>query len=457
LESKYFLDIVMLFKNKEQIIQNGQTPELKEIRKDVLEILTSTLNAVDAYNAVKQKFDKKNIVIKSEKFDISDFKDIYLIGFGKASVGMAQAICESVPVRNGAIITNEFHRCINKSYITTFIGTHPIPNQENIDATDKLLNIVENCDKNDLLIILISGGGSSLFCKPRCPLSDLQKVTDLLLKSGANINEINTIRKHLSWVKGGQLVKYAKCTVISFIISDIIGDPKEFIASGPTYPDSTTYNDAQNILKKYELWKIIPSSIRTIIKNGIHGKIPETPKEDEQCFDSVFNFIVANNKMACNAAVKKAKELGFNTILLTTTLDGEAKEVGKYLTDKAISFQTNTKKMIFIAGGETTVTLKGKGTGGRNQEMVLSSVFKLAEKNVVFSSFATDGIDGMCNAAGAIADAFTLERARKNKLDPNIFLKENNSYEFFKNLGDYFKTGPTGTNVMDIQLLIKLF
>ena len=446
----------MLFKNREQIIQNGQTAELKKIRKDVLEILTSALNAVDAYNAVKQKFDKKNIISGLETFDVSSFKDIYLIGFGKASVGMAKAICDSVPVKNGAIITNESHRSIKKGYITTFIGTHPIPNQENIDATNKLLDIVDKCNKNDLLIILISGGGSALFCKPRGTLDDFQQVTDLLLKSGANINEINTIRKHLSMVKGGQLMKYAKCTVISFIISDIIGDPIEFIASGPTYPDSTTYTDARNILKKYELWMKIPSSIRKTIEDGTYGKIPETPKEDNQCFNNVFNFIVANNKIACNAAEKKAGELGYNTILLTTTLNGEAKEIGKYLVNKALNFRTTTKKMVFISGGETTVTVKSKGSGGRNQEMVLSSVFDLADKNVVFSSFATDGIDGMCNAAGAIADAFTIKRARKNKLDPNIFLKENNSYEFFKNLGDYFKTGSTGTNVMDIQLLIKL-
>lgn len=446
----------MLFKNKEQIIQNGQTVELKEIRKDVLEILTSALNSVDAYNVVRIRFVGKNIVLGSEKLDISDFKNIYLIGFGKASVGMTQAVCDSIPIKNGAIITNELYRSVKKSCVTTLVGTHPIPNQKCIDATDKLLDIVDKCDENDLLIILISGGGSALLCKPRVSLDDLQQVTNLLLKSGANINEINTIRKHLSLVKGGQLANFAKCTVISFIISDIIGDPIEFIASGPTYPDSTTYDNTRNILKKYELWMKIPLSVRKTIEDGVHKKIPETPKEDDRCFDNVFNFIVANNKIACNAAEKKAKELGYNTILLTTTLDGEAKEVGKYLVDRAINFQTHTKKMIFISGGETTVTIKGKGIGGRNQEMVLSSVYELADKNVVFSSFATDGIDGTCNAAGAIADAFTLKRARKNKLDPNIFIKENNSYEFFKNLGDFFNTGPTGTNVMDIQLLIKL-
>jgi len=446
----------MLFKNQKQIIQNGQTTELKRVRKDILKILTSALNAVDAYNVVKKKFIGKNIALGSKKFDISDFENIYLIGFGKASVKMAQAICDSISIKKGAIITNEADKNVKKSCVNTLIGTHPVPDQKSIDATERLLDIAEKCEENDLLIVLISGGGSALFCKPRISLDDLQKVTDLLLKSGANIKEINTIRKHLSLVKGGHLAKLTKCTVISLIISDIIGDPIEFISSGPTYPDLTTYNDAKKILKKYKLWMKIPYSIRKTIDDGINEKIPETPKKDDQCFNKVFNFIVANNKIACKAAEKKSKELGYKTFLLTTILDGEAKEVGKYLVNQAINFKTNTKNLIFISGGETTVTVKGKGIGGRNQEMVLSSIYKLADKNVIFSSFATDGIDGMCNAAGAIADAYTLKRARKINLDPNMFLKENNSYEFFKNLGDYFNTGPTGTNVMDIQLLIKV-
>jgi glycerate-2-kinase len=446
----------MLFKNREQIIENGQTPKIKKIRKDIFDILTSALDAVDPYNAVKSKFDGKSIIFQSETIDISDFRDIYLIGFGKASVGMAQAVCDSIDVKNGSVVTNDSDNKVKSNCVSTFVGSHPIPDQKSIKGTEKILENVGKCDENDLLIVLISGGGSALLSKPRVSLNDLQKSTDLLLKSGANINEINTIRKHLSFVKGGQLAASAKCTVISFIVSDIIGDPIEFISSGPTYPDSTTYIDAQNILKKYELWMKLPSSVREIIEDGANGKIPETPKKDDRVFGNVFNFIVANNEIACRAAKDKAEELEYKTMLLTTKLDGEAKEIGKYLAEKATSYLTDAEKMVFISGGETTVTIKGSGRGGRNQEMVLGGVEVLSDKDVVFSSFATDGIDGMCDAAGAIADAYTLMRARKKDLDPNRFLDENNSYEFFKNLGDLFTTGPTGTNVMDIQILVKI-
>lgn len=446
----------MLFKNRKQIIENGQTPEIKEIRKDIFDILISALDAVDPYNAVKSKFDRKSIIFRSETIDISDFRDIYLIGFGKASVGMAQAVCDSIDVENGAVVTNDPDNKVQSNNISTIVGSHPIPDRKSINGTEKILDIVEKCKENNLLIVLISGGGSALLSKPKVSLNDLQKTTDLLLKSGANINEINTIRKHLSFVKGGQLAASAKCTVISFIVSDIIGDPIEFISSGPTYPDSTTYTDAQNILKKYELWMKLPSSVREIIEDGAQGKIPETPKKNDPVFDNVFNFIVANNEIACRAAKDKAEELEYKTMLLTTKLDGEAKDIGKYLAEKATSYLTDAEKMVFISGGETTVTIKGSGKGGRNQEMVLGSIEELADKDVVFSSFATDGIDGMCDAAGAIADAYTLMRARKKDLDPNRFLDENNSYEFFKNLGDLFTTGPTGTNVMDIQILVKI-
>ena len=456
MENEHFLDLNMLFKNREQIIKNGQTPKLKKVRKEIFDVLTYALNAVDPYNAVKSKFDGKSIVFRSETIDLSDFENIYLIGFGKASVGMAQAVCDSIDVKNGAVVTNDPDNKVQNNHISTYIGSHPIPDQKSIDGTEKILDIVKKCKENDLLIVLISGGGSALLSKPRVGLNDLQNTTDLLLKSGANINEINTIRKHLSFVKGGQLAAYAKCTIISLIVSDIIGDPIEFIASGPTYPDSTTYTDAQNILKKYKLWMKLPSSVRKIIEDGIKGKIPETPKRDDPVFDDVFNFVVANNEIACRAAKNKAEELGYKTMLLTTSLDGEAKDTGKYLAEKATSYLTDAKKMVFISGGETTVTIRGSGKGGRNQEMVLGSIEELANKDVVFSSFATDGIDGMSDAAGAIADAYTLMRAQKKDLDPNRFLDENNSYEFFKNLDDLFVTGPTGTNVMDIQILVKI-
>lgn len=446
----------MLFENREQIINNGQTPELKKTREDILDILTSAIDAVDPYNAVIARFDKDKILLDSKVIDFSNFKKIYLIGFGKASVGMAKAVCDSVDIKSGIVITNDANSKVTDDCVTTFVGGHPIPNNNSLIGAEKIIELVKNCSKDDLLIVLISGGGSALLSKPRINLEDLQKTTDLLLKSGADINEINTIRKHLSYVKGGQLAASAKCTVVSLIISDIIGDPIDFIASGPTYPDYTTYDNAKKIIKKYNLWEKLPDSARKTIKNGMNGIIPETPKKDNPVFKNVFNCIVANNKIACEAAENKAEELGYKTMLLTTSLEGESKDIGKYLVEKAKNYHSYAKKSVFISGGETTVTIKGQGKGGRNQEMVLSSVEEIADTDLVFVSFATDGIDGMSNAAGAIADAFSLKKAKDKKIDYCEFLDDNNSFGFFKKIDDLLITGSTGTNVMDIQILAKI-
>jgi len=444
----------MFFKNKEQIINNGCTPELRKIRTDVLDILDSVLDAVEPYKAVKSRFKNDMIVFEEESIDISDFDNIYLVGFGKASVGMAQAVCDSVAVKEGVVITNDPNSQVKNDKVVTILGGHPLPDQGSIDGAEKILSVVKKCNDCDILIVLISGGGSALLSKPRVCLEDLQSVTSLLLKCGADINEINTIRKHLSLVKGGQLAAASNSLVISFIISDIIGDPISFIASGPTYPDSTSFTDALRILEKYDLWEKIPLSAKKVIDNGVNGIIPDTPNEEDVVFKNVFNFIVANNEIACKAAEKKARNLGYETMLLTTSLDGEAQEKGRFLVDKVLNYM-NSKSRVFISGGETTVTIHGDGKGGRNQEMILGSVRDLFEKDVVFASFATDGVDGMSDAAGAIADGFTLSRALSKGLDPDVFLRNNNSSEFFKNLDDLFMTGPTGTNVMDVQIVIR--
>lgn len=445
----------MIFKNKNQIINNGLTPELKSIRRDILEILNSTIKAINPYDLVKSKFHNKKIIFKSKIFDKTNYENIYLIGFGKASVGMAQAVCDSIKIKKGAIITNDLIRKVKNDKVITLTGNHPIPTQKNIKETEKLINIAKNCKENDLLIVIISGGGSSLFCKPRVNIKDLRITTDLLLKSGANIIEINTIRKHLSYVKGGLLASITKCTIISFVISDVIDDQIEFIASGPTVPDSTTYTDAKNILKKYNLWIKVPNSIKKIISDGINGIIPETPKKNNSIFKNVFNFIIGNNEIAIRASKDKAKKLGYKTILLTNKIEGEAREIGKLIVEKATNYKTNIKKIAFISSGEPIVILKGNGKGGRNQELILGSIHSLANNNIVFSSFATDGIDGNCDAAGAIADKYSLKRAEDKNLDINKSLEENNSYEFFKKLDDLLITGVTGINIMDIQILIK--
>ncbi len=445
----------MLFKNYEKIIQNGEDRDLKTIRKEILDILSHALDAVNPYKSVKKHFRKNKIIVDNKNFNLSIFNDIYLVGFGKASVGMANAVCDSIQIKEGVVVTNEKENKVKNDNIRTLIGIHPIPDEKSLKASDEIIRLIKKCKKNDLLLVLISGGGSALLCKPKVNLEDMQKITSLLLKCGANINEINTIRKHISQVKGGQLLKNVNCKVISLVISDIIGDPLSFIASGPTYPDSSTYKDAQDILEKYNLWGRTPNSIKSIIGKGVIGKIQDTPDRNNPIFKNVDNFIVANNDLACNSSLEKAEELGYNTLLLTNKLEGEARDIGSYLVEKAINFKTTAEKILFVSGGETTVTLKGNGKGGRNQEMVLSSVEKISNENIVFCSFATDGVDGNSNAAGAIADKNSLKRVKSIGLNPRLYLDNNDSNSFFRELADLFITGPTGTNVMDIQIIVK--
>jgi len=443
----------MLFKNQDQLIANGQTPELQNKRKDVLEMLTAAIEAVDPYSSVKRLFKDNQIVLDRRAVNLSDFDNIYVVGFGKASVGMAKAVCDSIAVAKAVIITNNpLQKTIDE--IDVFVGGHPIPTMGSIQGTENIIQVAEQCKENDLLIVLISGGGSALLCKPRIDLKQMQKTTDLLLRCGADINEINTIRKHLSLVKGGQLVKYARGYVLSLVISDIVNDPLEFIASGPTVPDSTTFFDTQEILKKYELWEKVPVNVKELIEEGISGKISETPKKEDTIFKKTFNFIVANNEIACKNILEKAESLGYDARLLSVSITGEAKNKGLELVSNVQSLLEEDQKIVFIAGGETTVTVKGNGKGGRNQELVLGCVEKISGTDTVIASFATDGIDGNSDAAGAIADGYSLYRAKKKGYYPKKFLDENNSYDFFNHLNDLFLTGPTGTNVMDVQLIL---
>jgi len=445
----------MLIKNQDELIDNGTTPYFKKAREDLIKIFNEIIKSVNPKNSVEKVVDCEKISINDEEYYFKNYENIFLVAFGKASIGMSQAIIDNAAIKEGVIITNEDINDKQHDNIQFFKGGHPIPNQNSIKGAEKAIEIIEKCNENDLLIVLISGGGSALLCKPRIELSEMKETTDLLLRSGADIKEINTIRKHLSYVKGGQLIKHVKFQVISLIISDIIDDPIEFIASGPTYPDSTTFSDAKNILEKYEIWHEIPDSARNIIKSGMNKEISETLKPDNKIFDKIKNKIVANNKIACSSAINYAKKKGYNTILLTTRIDGEARDIGKYLADKTKNSEAFGKTM-FISAGETTVTIKGNGKGGRNQELTLNTIEPLRDTKILFSSFATDGVDGNSDAAGAIIDGESYNKSKKLGLDYKLYLEDNNSYEFFKNLNDLIFTGPTGTNVMDIQIIIKI-
>ena len=443
----------MLFNNYDELVLNGSTPLLQQKRKDVLEMLTAAVDAVQPYVVVKNVFDGAYLVFPSETIDLSSFDHIYLVGFGKASVGMAQAVSEAVPVTKGVIITNDSSAKVTNDAIEVVIGGHPLPNEGSVRGAEKILDLLRQCTDNDCVLVVISGGGSSLFCKPRIPLSDFQKTIDLLLRSGATIDELNTIRKHLSLVKGGQLVKQTKAVIFSLIISDVVNDPLSSIASGPTSPDPTTYSDAREILSRYRLWDKVPTLVRTTIQEGLDGRVAETLKQGDSAFDTVFHFIIANNQRACQGALQKARELGYNPEILSTSLTGESRILGRELIIK-IKRNRSEGKTAFITGGESTVTVHGDGLGGRNSEFVLGCVEEIAGSDIVVASFATDGIDGNSVAAGALCDGVTLTRALKKNITPDQFLRKNNSYVFFQQLGDGLLTGLTGTNVMDIQIVL---
>jgi len=343
-------------------------------------------------------------------------------------------------------------------------ATHPIPGEEGVNSTKAMLEIARKAGKDDLIIVLISGGGSALMPCPADPvtLEDKKIVTNLLLKCGATINEINVVRKHLSEFKGGQLAKTAyPATLVNLIISDVVGDPLDIIASGPTVPDSSTFQDAYNVLKKYNLLNKIPENIKKRIQLGLSGKIEETPKPGDKIFRNVHNILIASNRTACIAAVKKARELGINSMLLSTYIEGEARHVGAVLAGLAKeihNYDTPIKKpAVIVCGGETTVTVVGNGKGGRNQELALGSALKISGLNgIVIASVGTDGKDGTSDAAGAIVDGQTLKRAQKLGLDTTKYLANNNSYMFFKKLGDAIFTGTTGTNVNDLITIVVL-
>lgn len=445
----------MKFEDEEILISNGKTPFLRKKRLDILEMIKAAVAAVDPYHVVSSKFQDGSIILESKSIFLQDFTNIYLVAFGKASIGMTRAVIDACSIKNGVVITNDSSQTIDNPNVKIFYGGHPLPNQGSINGTKAVEEIISKVTDKDLLIILISGGGSALLCHPRVSLEDMQKTTSLLLKSGATIQEINTVRKHISHVKGGQLIKQLKGTAVSLIISDVIDDPLGFISSGPSYFDETTYQQSYDIFQHYQLWNSIPPSVQSVIRAGLEQKIEETPDETNPIFQKITNEIVANNTLACQTLYNSAKSLGYHPFIYSTSLQGEASITGNRFIDVFIHQEQSDKYDIFIAGGETTVTVTGDGKGGRNQEIVLASLEKLEKNNLIFASFGTDGIDGMSTAAGALADEYSYQRSKGKNLNVSIFLRDNNSNAFFKELHDLLITGPTGTNVMDIQILMK--
>jgi glycerate 2-kinase len=424
------------------------------------EIFVAALRSVDPYTLVISYADRIRNTFRTGRY-----KKLGIIGFGKASCPMAKGI-EFVLADEivGGILITKYEHCIVPNIpekISVFEAAHPLPDENGIKGASQIIRLLEEADAETLIVCLISGGGSALLVSPAegLNLTEKQLVTDLLLRAGADINELNTVRKHLSRVKGGRLAEIAyPAKVVSLILSDVLGDSLDVIASGPTAPDNSTFSEALKVLEKYELKDRVPSAVLDFLLKGETGLVRETPKEGNQIFELVENVIIGSNQAALQAARTKAESLGCRTEILSSEITGDAGIAAKKLAAEALK-RRETKNfqepLCLISGGETTVNVKGTGKGGRNMELALSFALEIdGIIGITLLSAGTDGTDGPTDAAGAFVDGLTFERANSLELNPRLYLENNDSYNFFKQAGGLYVTGPTGTNVMDIQVII---
>jgi len=435
------------------------------LREKALSIFQASLKGADPKLCVKRflKIENENITAGNFRKNSNEIKKIFVTGAGKASALMAQAAEEILKDRidEGVVISKKGPE-VSLKKIELHYGGHPYPDENGAKGTRKIIEILSNAGESDLIIFLLSGGGSALLVSPfeGISLEDKKKMTQLLFECGANIDEMNTIRKHISRVKGGRLAKIAyPAQTVSLILSDVIGDRLDSIASGPTAPDPTTFDDCFEILNRYNLLDKIPKSIKLFLEGNKGKKENETLKPGDEVFQKVENLIVGSNLLALKEAEVKATDLGFNTLLLSSTISGDTTKAAEEHALLAKEIRSGLKNpyppACIVSGGETTVEIKGKGKGGRNQEFVLVSAMQIDGLiDVVISSMNTDGIDGPTDACGAICNGYTISRAKKLKLDPQDYLNRNDSYHFFEKLGDLIKTGPTNTNVMDIHIIL---
>lgn len=446
---------------------------IEPLRQDALSIFQSGISAADPYQAVKDclKVTKESIEIALDLTDTSkkrtgNWNKIHIIAFGKAACSMAKAAHSIIPENRLAcpplVITN--YENVTSLKDCEVIGTgHPLPDMAGLKAAQYIKRKLQHSKINELVLILISGGGSALIPSPSSGISldDKTITTDLLLTSGATIQQLNCVRKHLSKIKGGQLAKMAApADLHSFILSDVLGDDLSTIASGPTTPDNTSFSDAINILKDKKIFHKIPASVQVLLNKGSKNEVAETLKPNSPYFKKTSVTLIGSNSISLNAALDKAKQYSYDTIIFSRQLSGEAKQTAKQLLFYAEDLCKNhlIKKTAILSGGETTVTVNGNGRGGRNQEMALAFAI-ISEHHPIkakwtFLSGGTDGRDGPTDAAGGIVDSQTLFRLNKAKLTAIEMLKNNDSYSALKQSQDLVMTGATGTNVADLQILL---
>ena len=435
------------------------------LRKQAVAVFRAGVEAADPVAAVLRflRVKQGRLLAGRRRYPLDAFDNVWVVGAGKAGAAMAQAVERvlGARIRGGLVNVKDGHLARLRRIELNECG-HPVPDGRGVRGAERIADIVRGAGKRDLIVCVISGGASALLPMPAAPvtLEEKRATTSLLLACGANIHEINAVRKHISRIKGGQLARLAyPAQVLALLVSDVVGDDLDVIGSGPTAPDASTFAGAQAILDKYGLRERIPAAVRERIERGVRGEIAETPKPGDPAFERTTNLIVGSNRLAVDAAARKARELGLRPVVLSTVIEGEAREVARMHAAIAREVRATGRPLkpplCLISGGETTVTLRGNGLGGRNQEFVLAAAIDLAGSNeVVVLSGGTDGTDGPTDAAGAIADGATLERAGRLGLDARQFLAENDSYRFFDALGDLLKTGPTGTNVMDLRLVL---
>lgn len=439
---------------------------MNSLNDDLNEILSQAINAVKPSVLIPYCINLKEnqLILPGIKYNLDEYKRIFLIGAGKASAYMAKEL-EKILGRkiHGGLVSVKYGHAVECKYVEVIEAGHPISDSNSIRAAELILKIAMQADDNDLVLCVFSGGASALmeYLPDEISFNDYRKTLSLMLNSGADINEMNFVRKHLSMVKGGKLARAiypADC--ISIIISDVIGDNISTIASGPTAADSSVFNDAMNVLDKYNLNKKIPESVMKYLTSGCSGDKEETLKSGDIIFNKVKNIVIGNNRLALKSAKKAAERLGYRVVILSDRISGEACETGRETADfikrKCEEKNPDRQPACILFGGETTVTVKGNGKGGRNTELALAALIALKDVSCSYllASFATDGNDGATDAAGAFITPELWNLIRSKNLDPQKFLNDNNSYEFFNSVNGLIKTGPTETNVMDIVVAL---
>ena len=455
----------LLFRQYDQLIRNGVSQKNQKARSISLLALKAAVRAVDPSLCLHSRLRVSGDRIRVGNFTLplSRFKRIVVVAVGKASSSMMRTTLNELASRDvrGVLVVPKGQKIPKfNDRVEVFSAGHPLPNEEGEKAAERVISVAKSMDRDELLVCLISGGASAMLPAPppNIPLTDKTSVTSRLIRSKATIREINTVRRHLSRIKGGRLAELCHAsTIISFIMSDVTGNPLHDIASGPTAPDPTSYQDAVEVLRRHGLWSDSPRTVKSHLTRGLKGELPDTPKRGNPVFRRVHNFIIADSHLACIGAKHAIESRGLPASIVTSTVDMDARCMAKLLASIAADKTRLRERGALIFGGETTVEVHGDGLGGRNQETALCAAENIAGLDgVVVAAMGTDGIDGHSSAAGAIVDGCTCERASRKKLDLKEFLERNDSFSFFRKLNDCLITGRTGTNVGDIYLALRV-